>query len=88
MIDILTIPKNCGACRICELACSHHHVQEFGRQVSSIEISKTDVTGKVSIRIHQTATDGHRACDRCIQLGEPLCVRWCPAQALVVRKEA
>ena len=87
MIAIETISDNCGACRICELACSHHHVREFGRQVSSIEIFKIDAMGKAAIRIHQTATDGHRACDRCEQEDEPLCVKWCPAQALTVRKE-
>lgn len=85
-IDIL--PEKCSACRICELACSHHHVREFGRQLSSIEILKINPIGKVAIKIYRTARDGHRGCDRCVREERPQCVAWCPTQALVTRQRS
>lgn len=83
MTKILTKPEKCGACRICELVCSHHHARIFGRLPSSIEIYKEPATGSVEICIHATDKGGHRACDRCADERAPLCAAWCPVGAIV-----
>ena len=86
MIKILIIPEKCGACRICELVCSYHHTKIFGRRPSSIEIYKEPATGDVEFCIHEMDGEGHHACDLCADEPIPLCVKWCPAEAIVRKK--
>jgi Fe-S-cluster-containing dehydrogenase component len=88
MDKIILKPGKCVACCICELACSHHHAKIFGRSLSSIAIYKAESTGQVEITIHDSEKNLRKACDRCENEEMPLCVKWCPVSALVVRKES
>lgn len=77
----------CGGCRSCEMACSFHHVGEFGSSVSSITIiDKEDGIGSRVLLIEE-ANDQSRACDGCQNLELPLCVQYCkerePLEAMI-----
>lgn len=61
--------KKCVGCRICELACSFQHRQEFDPEASKIKVYFCD-DGGLEIKVE--------SCD-CKQ---PLCVELCPVQAL------
>lgn len=65
--------EKCVGCRACELACSFYHVKEFCPENSNIRIFFTD-DGDVEIDISGNCN--------CSGKDEPLCVKFCPTQAL------
>ena len=75
-------PERCGACNLCVLACSFHHIQAFSRRRSSIDILKNETEGSVEIVIREVARDGRIACDGCSEEDSPLCAEWCPVGAI------
>ena len=75
--------RTCTGCRTCEMACSFHHSGVFQPSISSIEITGSPKEG-FRILFYETTHDGHRACDGCPGLENPLCVAYCP---LVAREE-
>ena len=86
MATLVTYPGRCAACHICELACSYHHAQVFSRRLSSIAIFKDDPTGKVDIDIDEAGEGQRRACDVCESEPAPLCVKWCPVDAILTKE--
>ncbi len=78
--------ERCGACNLCVLACSFHHVGAFGRRDSSIEIIKDEREGEVEIVIFDNAQTDRQACDGCVDEAMPMCAQWCPVGALAIRR--
>ena len=72
---ILRDAKACYGCRICELICSFHHSKVFSPELSSIKVSRNNRTGKIAWSIDST-------CDSCDGEPQPLCVAYCPYEAL------
>lgn len=85
MTAIMTVAERCGACHLCVLACSYHHVGAFGRRFSSIRILKDEAQGEVEIAIAAVGDGGGPACDACPDEAMPLCISWCPVGALLPR---
>ena len=75
--------RTCAGCRTCEMACSFHHSGVFQPSISSIEITGSPKDG-FKILLYSTTHGGHRACDGCSEMENPMCVAFCP---LVGRKE-
>jgi Fe-S-cluster-containing dehydrogenase component len=86
MTAIITVAERCGACNLCVLACSYHHVGSFGRRFSSIRIHKDEAEGDVEIAIAAAGDIGGPVCDACPDQEIPLCVSWCPTGALLTRE--
>lgn len=68
--------KDCGGCRTCEIVCSFHHVSAFSPAVSSIRIIENE-TGGFDVVLMDESDGTRRACDLCVGLDCPLCVRYC-----------
>ena len=79
--------KYCTGCRTCEMACSYHHKGIFSPSISSIEIVDKPKELGFGITFHIDPDNSHLACDGCQGLGEPLCVKYCPAIARSELKE-
>ncbi|MFH1490199.1 MAG: hypothetical protein ABII06_14945 [Pseudomonadota bacterium] len=67
--------QKCYGCRTCELACSFHHEGVFALSLSSIKISRSNLTGKMGWKIDST-------CDSCVGEDQPLCVKYCAYGAI------
>ena len=86
MSTLITLPGRCAACHICELACAYHHAQVFSRRISSIAIHKDDSTGRVAIAFEHNGDEQRHACDFCEREPTPLCVKWCPVNAVLMKE--
>jgi Fe-S-cluster-containing dehydrogenase component len=75
-------PEKCTGCRACELSCSFHHTKTFGRKLSSVEVSRDERTGKITIAIHKFQRENRKPCDGCYDEKEPLCAEFCTVGAL------
>ena len=62
-------PKDCTACRLCEMACSFHHEQECSTVKSRIKILRDEEFGNHLVLL-------------CMQCAETYCVESCPTEAL------
>jgi Fe-S-cluster-containing hydrogenase component 2 len=71
--------QKCTGCRTCEIACSFHHQGRFRPAVSSIEILERWEELGFTVSFYQKEQGGHRSCDGCRGLPEPLCVKYCNA---------
>jgi Fe-S-cluster-containing hydrogenase component 2 len=69
--------KACTGCRSCELSCSYHHSGTFRPAISSVRVSERINELSYSLTIFESERNGHRACDLCRGLAEPLCVKYC-----------
>jgi Fe-S-cluster-containing dehydrogenase component len=78
--------RSCTGCTTCEIACSYHHSEAFQPSISSIEITGSPKDG-FKVSFYSIAGGGHRSCDGCFGLAEPLCVTYCPAVAKSELKE-
>ena len=78
MARILRKAEDCTGCRICELACSFHRKGVFSPELSSMKISRNNLTGKISWTIDST-------CDLCRGEPQPLCVEYCIYEALSIK---
>jgi len=69
--------ERCCGCRTCEMACSYHHKGVFETSISSIKI--LDTKDKLGFAISLVGGDngGRIACDLCMGLSEPFCVKYC-----------
>lgn len=67
--------KACYGCRSCELACSYHRHRAFSPGGGAIQVRKDNKTGLI-----QWVRDS--SCDLCMGEDGPLCVRFCPYEAL------
>lgn len=66
--------EKCKPCGICELACSFHHAKKFLPEYSSIRVFLGE-RGELVTSISSN-------CDGCKDEAMPLCVEFCPTQAL------
>ena len=71
--------KNCVGCRTCEIACSYHHQGVFSPSISSIKVVDRPQEQSFAISFYRQGESSHVACDGCIGLDEPLCVKYCPS---------
>jgi len=74
---IILDTKDCTGCRTCEIACSFHHQGSFSPAVSSITIVDRWEELGFAVSFYQKDQGGHRSCDGCRGLDEPLCVKYC-----------
>ena len=75
----LSINKaRCQGCLVCELACSFHHTKAFSLEHASIKIYFDDRYG---INI-----DLLPSCDFCENEEEPLCIEFCPTDAIFTER--
>lgn len=80
LLDKVTFEaETCTGCRTCELACSFHHVKNFERGISSLDITPVPNTLNHFLTFYRETADGHIACDMCKGIEVPLCVHFCPA---------
>ena len=80
--------ERCAGCFICVLICSHHHKKVFDREISSLQVKKSDFWSgyKIRLRYFAKAKREHISCDRCQDEDMPLCVKCCPVKALRIGK--
>jgi Fe-S-cluster-containing hydrogenase component 2 len=69
--------QSCTGCRTCEIACSFHHQGSFKPGVSSIEIVDRWEELGFAVSFYHKDRGGHRSCDGCRGLDEPICVKYC-----------
>jgi len=78
----------CVGCRTCELACSFHHTGLFKPSISSLRIFWDSMTKEIRVLQHDNLTDAEKMkrfpCDLCKTEALPLCVKYCPTQAISV----
>jgi anaerobic carbon-monoxide dehydrogenase iron sulfur subunit len=70
--------QKCVACFSCTLACSFHHTRAFSPQEASIRILMDD-SGVVNADVLPT-------CDLCPKERIPLCIEFCPVNAIKKEK--
>lgn len=75
--------KCCG-CRICEVMCTFHHKKVFGRKSSSVEVKRIERKGEFKVIIHENGGNLRPACDLCEGEDMPLCVKFCPTEAMTL----
>jgi Fe-S-cluster-containing dehydrogenase component len=82
--------ENCVGCRACEVACSYHHEKIFSPRIASLEIRREENQVGVSIIFYEGMASEERVkrfpCDHCKGEALPLCVKYCPVQAITVQK--
>jgi Fe-S-cluster-containing hydrogenase component 2 len=79
-MNIVRNGKACYGCRACELVCAYHHSRVFAPEGGSIKVYKDHLTGEISWTIDLT-------CDFCAGENQPLCIRYCTYEALIILKE-
>lgn len=84
MSRIVIDMDKCGSCHLCELACSFHHFAAFSPRRSSLEVRKHVVASAIDIKLHETSEGLRKGCDGCASERIPLCVQWCPTNAISV----
>lgn len=75
MLKIVTDSEVCYGCRTCELICSYHHAGVFSPELSSIRVSRNNLSGEIECSINST-------CDSCEGESQPLCLEYCLYGAL------
>jgi Fe-S-cluster-containing hydrogenase component 2 len=70
----------CYGCRACESVCAYHHLKVFAPEGGSIKAYKDHRTGGINWSIDST-------CDLCAGEDQPLCIRYCTYEALIISKE-
>jgi Fe-S-cluster-containing dehydrogenase component len=80
----------CVGCKTCEVACSYHHEKIFSPRIASLEIRREVNEVGVSILFFEHMTTEERVarfpCDHCKGEALPLCVKYCPVQAITVQE--
>lgn len=74
-MGIIIDAEVCYGCRICELACSFHHNKIFCPELSDIKVSRNNRTAEFTCFVGS-------GCDSCKGERQPLCVEYCPYEAL------
>ena len=74
-LRIIWDARACNGCRICELACSFHHNKTFSPETSDIKVIRNNRTADFEWFIGS-------GCDLCEGEPQPLCVKYCPDEAL------
>jgi Fe-S-cluster-containing dehydrogenase component len=77
---LLHQPTLCYGCRTCELVCSLHHTGAFQPERSSVHVTRQPRSGTVRWRVDRT-------CDHCRDESQPLCVKYCAYDALLMERE-
>lgn len=85
-MKLIVHPQNCSGCRVCEVVCTFHHNKVFGRKTSSVEVNRMERKGEFEIIIHQNKENLHQACDFCKNEETPLCVKFCPTGAIILKE--
>jgi len=75
--------EKCTGCISCELACSFHHKQVFSRKLASLEVRRSEEDWKISVIHYFKDENEHLACDYCQGETVPLCVKYCPREAII-----
>lgn len=81
---IMALQERCTGCRICEIVCAYHHKKIFSRKISSIFVRRIERRGEFEITIWEEGKNGRLPCDVCANEKQPLCVKFCPAGALIL----
>jgi Fe-S-cluster-containing hydrogenase component 2 len=77
--------EECGGCRTCELACGYHHTGIFNPSKSSLHvINRGDYQPGFLIHIHLHDEGISLGCDGCIKLEQPLCVKYCHKDEILI----
>jgi Fe-S-cluster-containing hydrogenase component 2 len=71
------VPELCVGCRTCELACSFHHSGSMAPELSSVQVRRSNRTAAISWQVLPS-------CDLCAAETEPLCAKYCGADAIRV----
>jgi len=79
MAKIKYIASKCYACKKCELICSFHHHKLFQPSTSSISVERDHINGKWSWTLNET-------CDECKDEEQPLCVKFCFYDAIILEE--
>jgi Fe-S-cluster-containing hydrogenase component 2 len=75
----------CGGCRTCELACGYHHTGIFNPSQSSLHIiNRSDNKPGFLVQIHPNKEGNSQGCDGCVELEQPLCVRYCHKDEILI----
>ena len=78
---LLLDPDRCTGCRACELACSLHHSGLMSPELSSLRVSRDNHTAAIEWQLLST-------CDLCEREPQPLCVKYCPFDAIRIEAPA
>lgn len=84
--ELVVRENKCIGCRICEIICSYHHKKIFSRKTSSIHVRRIERKGEFKIIIYSKETDKRAACDLCKGEKMPLCVKFCPREAIKIKE--
>ncbi len=74
------IDDRCYACKTCELVCSFHHNKVFQPAKSSISVERDHLNGIWTWTLDDS-------CDNCENEEEPLCVKFCLYNAIIIKEE-
>jgi len=77
IVSIKYVKNKCYACKTCELACSYHHTGAFQPANSSISVERDHLNGEWTWTLNSS-------CDLCKNESEPLCVKYCFYNAIVI----
>ena len=78
---IIHINNKCYGCRTCELICSFHHEKLFQPAKSSISVERDHLNGIWNWTLNIDT------CDNCENEDEPLCVKFCFYDAIIIKEE-
>lgn len=71
------IDDKCYGCKTCELVCSFHHNKKFQPAKSSISVERDNINGIWKWTLNDN-------CDNCEKEEEPLCVKFCFYDAIII----
>ena len=80
---LIVHPEKCTGCRICELACAYHFERKFSRKTCSIRVKRNEEKGQFVPFIYREAQNNIKACNFCNGEEQPLCIKYCPVEAIV-----
>lgn len=84
---LVILRERCIGCRACEIACSYHHRKVFNPKISSLEIRMKGKREDIDVVVYEDFSKQnvpHIPCDRCEGEKEPLCIKYCAANAIQI----
>jgi len=75
-------PDLCTGCQACVLACSFHHTNKFSlTDHSSIKVFRNNQNGEIKVDYDEAN------CDMCLDEEIPLCMQFCPIEAIQFKRK-